>query len=370
MKVGVSLFIICSVAAGMAADTPIEVYKPFPQFTFERPVELRHPPDSDDLYVVEQAGKIYKLHPDNGRWQKTLFLDIRDRVNDTGNEEGLLGLAFHPRFFENGYFFLNYTADNPRRTKIVRMQAKRNKSTAATERLVLEFEQPYSNHNGGQLAFGPDGMLYIAVGDGGAVGDPMRHAQNKRTLLGALFRINVDSLPYTIPEDNPFAGNRNGYREEIYAYGLRNPWRFSFDPAGRIWAADVGQNRYEEINIIVSGGNYGWNIMEGNHCYIPAYNCSGRGLILPVFEYDHETGHSVTGGYFYSRGDLDRVKGTYVYGDFVEGKIWALRYENNRIVSNTLITREIPLIASFGLDRQGRIYVLSFDGNVYGFKAK
>ncbi len=343
--------------------------KAFPGITFNRPLDLQQPAGSDDFYVVEQEGRIYRLFQKDKTWQKTLFLDLGERVSHRGNEEGLLGLAFHPDFKNNGYFFLNYSAADPRRTKIVRLKYTGTEPlNPATEELVLEYMQPYSNHNGGQVMFGPDGYLYIAVGDGGSGGDPQRHGQNRRTLLGSILRLDVNTFPYAIPPDNPFAGNKLGYREEIFAYGLRNPWRFSFHPrTGALWAADVGQNKYEEIDIIVKGGNYGWNIMEGLHCFLPPYDCGKKGLILPVFEYDHSVGQSITGGYFYTRDDIPALKNKYIYGDFVAGKIWALEYDGRKVTSNRLISKEIKFIASFGVDNAGHLYVVSFDGNVYRF---
>ena len=352
-------------AAGESGTVKVE--KAFEGITFQRPLDLQQPAGRDDIFVVEQEGRIYRVSKKGNAWQKTLFLDLGERVSHKGNEEGLLGLAFHPGFQENGYFFLNYSAADPRRTKIVRLKYTGvDPVDAAGEELVLEFDQPYSNHNGGQILFGPDGYLYIAVGDGGSGGDPRRHGQNRRTLLGSILRIDVNRLPYAIPPDNPFAGNKSGFREEIFAYGLRNPWRFSFHPqTGALWAADVGQNKYEEIDIIVKGGNYGWNIMEGLHCFLPPYDCGKKGLILPVFEYDHSVGQSITGGYFYTRDDIPSLKNKYIYGDFVAGKIWALAYDGKKVVSNTLISKEVRFIASFGRDNAGNLYVLSFDGNIY-----
>jgi glucose/arabinose dehydrogenase len=249
--------------------------------SFSRPVDLQDPGDgSGRLFIVEQAGVILVFQNSPGASSAEVFLDIRPLVDNAGNEEGLLGLAFHPDYGDNGLFFVNYTASGPDCTVIARYRPDPRDTWRAdpdSAQEILSFEQPFSNHNGGQLAFGPDGYLYIAVGDGGSGGDPLGHAQNRSTLLGSLLRIDVDSpsggRPYGIPPDNPFAGNTQGWREEIFAYGLRNPWRFSFDPpTGRLWAADVGQNAYEKIDLIVSGGNYGWNLMEGNHCYLET-NC-------------------------------------------------------------------------------------------------
>jgi glucose/arabinose dehydrogenase len=343
----------------------------FPGLSFSRPVDLQDPgDDSGRLFVVEQAGVIRVFPNSPGASSADVFLDIHALVDDTGNEEGLLGLAFHPDFGNNGFFYVNYTASEPDRTVIARYrtdprQPGRADPASAVE--ILSFEQPFSNHNGGQLAFGPDGYLYIAVGDGGSGGDPLGHAQNRATLLGSLLRIDVDSpaggRPYGIPPDNPYAGNTQGWREEIFAYGLRNPWRFSFDPpTGRLWAADVGQNAYEEIDLIVAGGNYGWNLMEGDHCYLEA-NCDSTGLIPPVWEYDHSQGQSVTGGHVV-RGS-STLGGAYVYADFVSGRIWALRLDGQGRPANELLLDSGLNISSFGMDAAGGLYLCAFDGRIY-----
>ena len=236
----------------------------FPNLSFTRPLELQSAGDGTNrMFVVEQSGVIWVFQNDSNVSQKEVFLDIQDRVNDSGNEQGLLGLAFHPDYENNGYFYVNYTASNPNRTVISRFSVSAQNPDSAnknSEFEILSFNQPYSNHNGGKVAFGmTDGYLYIAVGDGGSGGDPECRAQNLGSLLGSILRIDVDTTignqHYEIPADNPFAGNTQGYREEIYAYGLRNPWRFSFDPVTNwLWAGDVGQNTYEEVDVIRKGG--------------------------------------------------------------------------------------------------------------------
>jgi glucose/arabinose dehydrogenase len=303
----------------------------------------------------------------------TVFLDITDRVNSEGFEEGLLGLAFHPNFVSNGFFYVDYTASNPRRSVISRytvVSSNPNQADKNSEEILLEVLQPYSNHNGGQIAFGPDNYLFIALGDGGSAGDPQGNGQNRATLLGKILRVNVDAksanMNYSIPSDNPFVGNDAGYREEIYAYGLRNPWRFSFDLAtGWIWAGDVGQNRMEEVDIIVKGKNYGWNIMEGNLCYSPAINCNQSGLELPIWTYSRDQGYSVTGGFVDRGRELTELFGSYIYGDFGSGRIWTLRYDGiNDPVNSEILDTDLS-ITSFGTDEQNELYICAFSGKVY-----
>ncbi|WP_380805612.1 PQQ-dependent sugar dehydrogenase [Shivajiella indica] len=379
------LFLIFGLVACLADEPeqdqdPIEigtlaVIEAFPNLSFLRPVDFQHAGDgSNRLFVVEQRGVISVFQNDPEVENKTTFLDISSKVNDQGNEEGLLGLAFHPDFENNGFLYVNYTAASPRRTVISRFQVSNtnpNQADSNSELVILEFNQPFSNHNGGQLAFGPDGFLYIASGDGGSGGDPQNHGQRRETLLGTILRIDINqqtnNRSYSIPGDNPFVGNSEGYREEIFAYGLRNPWRISFDPqSGTLWAADVGQNKYEEINIIKKGGNYGWRTMEGLHCFDPSTGCNQTGLELPIWEYSHgNLGRSVTGGYVYRGTEISELKGLYIYGDFVSGKIWALDFSDLDNAKNIeLLTATFP-IASFGKDQNNELYLCAFDGKIY-----
>lgn len=310
----------------------------------------------------------------------SVFLDISARVasNPGGGELGLLGLAFHPQYQTNGYFYVNYTAGSAgaprtRSTRVSRFQVSPtdpDKADPASETILLEFPQPFDNHNGGQLAFGPDGYLYIATGDGGSGGDPLDNAQNLTSLLGKILRIDVDSAsaPYGIPPDNPFAGNARGYREEIFASGLRNPWRLSFDqPTGRIWVADVGQATWEEVDVIQSGRNYGWDCREGGHAYTgppggPSTACaSAVDLVDPVWEYRHETGNiSVTGGYVYRGPTVATLTGRYIYADFGSGRVWALSYDGVNPPLNAQIVDAPFFISSFGLDRNGELFVVQY----------
>jgi glucose/arabinose dehydrogenase len=372
----ISMVVCIFLLMASAGHAQLELEEAFPNLSFQRPVDLQHPGDGTDrLFVVEQAGLIYALDLSASEPAAEVFLDIRDRVRDQGNEEGLLGLAFHPDFERNGFFYLNYTASSPRRTVIARYSIQADSPAVAereSERVVLEFAQPFSNHNGGQLSFGPDGYLYIATGDGGSGGDPEGNGQNLESLLGKILRIDVDGATaergYGIPEDNPFAGSGDGIREEIYAYGLRNPWRFSFDPVtGLLWAGDVGQNAIEEVDIVRKGGNYGWKVMEGTNCFSPSSGCDTTGLELPVWEYGRSAGRS-TGGFVYRGERVPELVGAYVYADFVTGRIWALHYDFQNPPVNTEILDTDLGISSFGVDVNNNLYICAFDGHIYWFK--
>lgn len=359
-------------------DVTYQLTEAFPNLSFSQPLDLQHSGDeSGHLFVVEKPGIIKVFENSSSVSNSSIFLDIRDRVDDSSNEEGLLGLAFHPNYESNGYFYVNYTASNPDKTIIARYRVSSqdpNSADKESELQILTFEQPFNNHNGGQLVFGPDGYLYIAVGDGGSAGDPNENGQNRSTLLGSILRIDVDNPQddnnYGIPPENPYAGNSQGYREEIYAYGLRNPWRFSFDAAnGELWAADVGQNSYEEINIIQGGGNYGWNIMEGTHCFEPSSGCDQSGLELPIWEYDHDLGNSITGGFVYWGPTLESLTGLYIYGDFGSGRIWALDKSDPDNPQNTELLNTDINISSFGVDANNELYICGFGGTIYQLEA-
>lgn len=339
---------------------------------FDQPVHVTHAGDgSGRLFVVEQAGVIRIVA--QGRMLSAPFLDIRDRVA-SGGEKGLLSVAFHPRFRDNGLFYVNYTAqlapDNASRgrralhTVIARYRiASTNLADRASESVLLTIEQPYGNHNGGQIAFGPDGYLYVGMGDGGAANDPHNHGQNLATLLGAMLRIDVDreQLPrrYAIPADNPFIETK-GARAEIWAYGFRNPWRFAFDRVtGRLFVADVGQNAVEEIDIVRRGGNYGWRIMEGDIC-TPGVSasCDNEGLEKPLFTYRHPEGFSVTGGGVYRGNGAGALCGAYLFADYVTKHVWALRLDGDAVAAQREIASIDENISSFGEDEHGELYVV------------
>lgn len=346
----------------------------FPNLSFTRPVDLQHAGDnSNRIFVVEQAGVISVFPNDKGASDKKTFLDIRQKVDDAGNEEGLLGLAFHPDYKSNGYFYVNYTANNPDRTVISRFKVSPgdpDQADAASEQVLLTFAQPYDNHNGGQVVFGPDGYLYISTGDGGSGGDPHHNGQNRSALLGKILRIDVNKQEggkqYGIPADNPFAKNASGYREEIYAYGMRNPWRISFDSkTGRLWAGDVGQNLFEEIDVIEKGGNYGWNTMEATHCFEPKNGCDQSGLKLPIHEYPREEGISVTGGFVYHGPTLKSLEGQYIYADYATMRIWAIEHSDLKKPVNKLLVQADFNISSFGVDQNNELYLCGFDGKIH-----
>jgi glucose/arabinose dehydrogenase len=348
----------------------------FPSLSFKKPVDFQNANDgSNRLFVVEKSGKIHVFNNTRDANETLIFLDISHLVSEEGNEMGLLGLAFHPQFASNGYFFVDYTTNSPRRTVIARYQvysSQPNQVNITTAHVILEIPQPYTNHNGGQIAFGPDGYLYIAMGDGGSAWDPMGHGQNKTSLLGALLRIDIDQsdpgLNYGIPETNPFFRNVMGFAEEIFAYGLRNPWRFSFDSeSGLLLVADVGQNDIEEIDIVENGGNYGWDIKEGTLCHAGT-ECEDSNLIDPLWEYEHSYGSSITGGYVYRGVKLSQIYGKYIYGDFVSGRIWALEFQNATPVNNTELFDLSMSISSFGVDESQELYILSYAGSIYSLE--
>ena len=327
----------------------------------QRPVDLQAD-GSGRLFVIEKVGRIRTIQ--NGQLLLTPFLDITDRVNNSGNEMGLLGLAFHPAYSQNGFLYVNYTGRGGN-TFISRFNASGDNADPNSEKILLTVDQPFPNHNGGVLAFGPDGYLYAGLGDGGLGGDPFGNAQSLSTLLGKILRIDINNGdPYAVPADNPF-GN------EIWAYGLRNPWRMSFDSmTGDLYIADVGQGTWEEIDYLPAGSpggtNFGWDFREGAHDY---EGTAPSGLVDPVAEYSHaEGGCSVTGGYVY-RGAMTEWNGIYLYGDYCTGFIWGLIRSNDGWQKQLLFDVDVT-ITSFGQDEAGEIYLLSDSGGIYRLARK
>lgn len=350
------------------ADAATVALAPVVTGGLEKPLFLTHAGDgSDRLYVLEQPGRIRLL--ERGVLSAAPFLDLTDRVLMDDTERGLLGLAFHPDYRRNGRLFVNYTRRPDGATVVAEYRRGRSPEMASRdERVLIVILQPESNHNGGMIAFGPDGYLYIGMGDGGAWGDPGNRAQNPQELLGKILRIDVDrGEPYVIPSDNPFA--REGGRPEIYALGMRNPWRFSFDrESGGLWVADVGQKKWEEVDLVTRGGNYGWRLMEGAHCYNPAVDCPTEGLALPVAEYGHEGGRcSIIGGYVYRGRAIHALRGTYVYGDFCSGEVFAFKPpREGRAIPGVLLKTGFR-ISSFGEDEAGELYLVDLSGGIHRF---
>lgn len=334
----------------------------------ESPVFLTAPANDARLFIVEQPGRIRIVQ--NGNLLPTPFLDITSKVT-AGGERGLLSMAFHPRYATNRVFYVNYT-DREGDTRIERYEASADPSRAdpGTAELVLMVDQPFSNHNGGLVAFGPDGKLYVGMGDGGGGGDPQETGQDPAQLLGKMLRIDVDAArPYAVPADNPFVGQA-GRRPEIWAMGLRNPWRFSWDrTANLLYTADVGQNRLEEINVVPAGQggvNYGWDVMEGSDCFEPSTGCPRTGLTVPVVEYTHADGCSVTGGYVYRGQDIPALRGHYLYADYCQSWIRSFRYANGAATdARSWDVEKIGSISSFGEDGRGELYVTAHGGRVF-----
>ncbi len=330
--------------------------------------DIQFPPTSGSvMYVLTKAGKLHWF--DLKRKRRGLIAELKV---PTSSEQGLLGLAFHPDFKTNGLFYLNYSVESggPRRSRVAEWKhsnpAEPGGGSASEKRIIFEIEQPYQNHNAGQLAFGPDGMLYVGWGDGGFRDDPNKDGQNTKTLLGTMMRIDVnksaDGKNYAIPADNPFVGNAK-YRPEIWAYGLRNPWKYSFGPRGRLIVADVGQNAWEEISVVERGGNYGWNVFEADHCFDKNPACAKAGsYVRPVWEYGREEGGSITGGFVYTGNSVGQLKGRYLFGDFMSGRIWALELPADSKAgpkaSKVHSLGKWPvLISTFGRDNSGEVYV-------------
>ena len=367
---------------------------------FKKPVfVISYPTDASILYVVEQAGKIIVL--DSGQKKSKPFFNINKRVVNPfrpGDERGLLGFAFHPDHENNKKFYINYI-DNDGHTIVSEFIAQsKYKADHNSERVLLRLEQPYGNHNGGHIEFGNDGYLYIAIGDGGAAGDPLDSGQDLTSLFGKVIRIDINGSPYSIPKSNPFYGIKNA-REEVWAWGLRNVWRFSFDKkTGDIYYGDVGQNKWEEVNFEPAsssgGNNYGWRQMEASYCFEPKENCKRDGMVLPIIEYPNDAYHpafalgrknqlnvegcSVTGGYVYRGKKLKGFEGVYFFGDYCSGNIWSFKVIDGKANEFKNRTEEINIadgeftnyISSFGQDADGEIYIVDYNGAVYKIIAK
>ena len=379
LYLALSLLIVSSEFAD-DQNPEIQLTDAFPNIKLKAPIMIAIPPDgSNRHFLVQQTGKIYILPNDHNDSHTQVLLDISDRIPaKKANEEGLLNLSFHPKFKQNKKFYIHYTQYNPRRNVISEFRfsaADPDKADMTTERIIMELRQPFPNHNSGNMLFGPDGYLFICFGDGGKANDPHNLAQNLWVLYGKILRIDVDSragaLQYGIPSDNPFVKTK-GVRPEIWAYGLRNPWGIFIDPVtGDFWCADVGQILWEEIDIIVKGGNYGWNYYEGLHRFSlrTQQPPDTAEFIEPIYEYNHKDGLSITGGVVYRGKKIPDLYGWYVYADWKFGTIWALRYESGKVVQNVAILKpsieeKIQPIA-FNLDPDGEIYVLNWDGRIF-----
>jgi glucose/arabinose dehydrogenase len=365
-----------SCSGGSGSDKPGAPPPSFPSIRLEamtggftQPTHITHAGDgSGRVFVVERAGIIRVIR--NNAMLPEPFLDITDKVIASGSEQGLLSAAFPPGYADKGYFYVNYTARPDGNTAVsrYRLTDDADRADPLSEEMILTVAQPFANHNGGQIAFGPDGFLYIGMGDGGSGGDPRNNAQNPASLLGKILRIDTESAQsggYAVPASNPFFGN-NGYRAEIWALGLRNPWRFSFDrTSGDLYIADVGQNAREEVNFQnrsgTGGENYGWNIMEGSLCFRES-GCSSEGLVLPVAEYDQSLGDcSVTGGFVYRGSEFSQIQGLYFYGDYCSGRIRAMRRSGTSFISDVLLDTSLR-ISTFGEDEAGNLYVVDYSG--------
>lgn len=362
-------------------DTPLPLkqVRAFSQLRFQRPIVVTHAGDgSGRLFVASQLGKIQVLpnDPQVKAEQVQTFLNLEPKVryDDKENEEGLLGFVFHPKYKTNGQLFIYYTTREVPHTSVIsrfRVSADNpNHVDPKTEQELLRIPQPYWNHNGGGLAFGPDGYLYIALGDGGFKDDPHGHGQNLETLLGSILRIDVDhhdpGKAYAIPKDNPFVG-RDKARPEIYAYGFRNVWGMAFDAkTGTLWAADVGQDLWEEIDLVVRGGNYGWNLREGKHKFKNGAD-PRPDLIEPIWEYHHDVGKSITGGFVYRGKKTPELVGCYLYADYVSGKIWALKYDEQqkKVLANYVLEDQKMPIISFGADAEGEVLISDAFGQLW-----
>lgn len=378
------LLLLLLAASPDPAAAQVELVDVFPHLTFDYPVSVTSDGTSNRLYVVEKTGRIKAAENDTSVTEATLFLDLTDRAVTERNtaEAGILGLAFHPKYEETGYFYVFYTPDNePFRLALSRFERSSSNPDLAdpdSEFILFELELQQSNcHHGGDLAFGPDGYLYISLGDDSCGKDANNNAQNLSTLPGSILRIDVDQpsgdLNYSIPPDNIFAGNEQGYREEIFAYGFRNPWRFSIDAeTGNVWVGDVGEKAWEEVDLVTSGGNYGWPTLEGHECLDPGCTVDPE-YVMPVRSYPHTdtsetTGRasiSAVGGYVYRGTDIPSLSGKYIYADWGSGFVWALDYDGENPATNEVLLDAAVFPTAFGEDRDHELYVVElFRGKV------
>jgi len=365
------------------SGNPLVLTKVVPDLKITQPVALLQEPNDDSLwYVVEREGRVKSVSAADSS-DTGIFIDISDRVFSEPSEAGLMSMAFHPKFKDTGYVYLSYTRKgNPVTSYVSRFTSRDNGKTLDpnSEFVILKLDNKYDKHNVTQLMFGPHGLLYIGFGDGHeGDNDPLGNGQNTQTIMGAILRINVDEgQPYSIPQDNPFADGKQG-KPEIFAWGFRNPWRFSFDrQTGVLWSADVGQYNWEEIDQVKLGGNYGWPVREGSHCLgsrvkcfvrrICFWDCEPKGLINPVFDYSHADGCAIIGGYVY-RGSIASLQGVYVYGDFCGGKIWGLFPSGDSLKRQQLLASQVQTV-SFAEGNDGELYVIDYKGNVYKIEEK
>jgi glucose/arabinose dehydrogenase len=360
------LFGGCS--GGVSGQETINVERVFPNLVFNQPITIIQPPGEDSIwFLLEKGGRVLKFDNNNATAFTIEVIDLSQSVNDSG-EGGLLGIAFHPSFSGSGDIFLYYTETGP--DPSIPLVSNVSRFVMGTdgiidsnsESVIFSIDQPETNHNGGDIKFGPDGFLYLSLGDGGGSGDPDGNAQDTTTLLGSMLRIDVDGgSPYAIPAGNVFASSSTDM-PEIYAWGLRNPWRFSFDElTGDLWAGDVGQGAWEEIDLVISGGNYGWNIKEGDHCFSPPAGCDDSGLIDPVHEYGRTEGHSVTGGYVYRGSAMPAFQGYYFFADWVSGDLWGFETSAG-LPEVTLLADTDMRIVSFAQDGNLELYVVDYSG--------
>jgi len=370
LMTGLVLSIIFSLMAcgGGSSRTvgPVTVERAFPSLTFTNPISMYQPPGDDTRwFLIEKGGQVLMFDNDDAAAAVSVSADLSPTVDDTG-EGGLLGMAFHPSFSGSGHVYLYYTetgSSTPLVSRVTRYTM--NISGILDTRSgydILSVDQPETNHNGGDIKFRPDGYLYIALGDGGGTGDPDGNGQDTTTLLGSMLRIDVDGgSPYAIPAGNVFASSSTDM-PEIYAWGLRNPWRFSFDElTGDLWAGDVGQGAWEEIDLVVSGGNFGWNIEEGDHCYEPPVGCDDTGLIDPVFEYGRTEGRSVTGGYVYRGSTMPTLQGHYFFADWGSGDLWGFDASSTQPDAALLADTGMNIV-SFAPDQNSELYVIDYSG--------